>query len=30
MIGGDLRIADVDDAEGGGTKVACSITCNLY
>nr|WP_321513842.1 7TM diverse intracellular signaling domain-containing protein [uncultured Pseudodesulfovibrio sp.] len=28
MIGGELEIVDVDESEGGGTKVICSIACN--
>lgn len=27
MIGGDLRIVDIDEAEGGGTMVVCSVVC---
>ena len=27
MIGGDLQVADVDESEGGGTMVVCSVAC---
>jgi len=27
MIGGTLRIVDIDDADGGGTMVVCSVDC---
>ena len=28
MIGGDLQIVDLDEAEGGGTMIACSVACH--
>ena len=28
MIGGDLQILDIPEAEGGGTMVVCSIVCS--
>ncbi|MCJ2163350.1 MULTISPECIES: 7TM diverse intracellular signaling domain-containing protein [unclassified Pseudodesulfovibrio] len=28
MIGGDLQIVDMDEAEGGGTMVVCSVACH--
>ncbi|BCS88102.1 sensor histidine kinase [Pseudodesulfovibrio sediminis] len=29
MIGGDLRVVDIDESEGGGTMVSCSVACGL-
>ena len=29
MIGGDLQIVDVDQSEGGGTMVVCSVVCHF-
>ncbi|BBD07718.1 7TM diverse intracellular signaling domain-containing protein [Desulfovibrio ferrophilus] len=28
MIGGDFQVSDIDEAEGGGTMVACSVVCH--
>ncbi len=28
MIGGDLEIVDMDETDGGGTMVICSVTCH--
>ena len=29
MIGGDLQIVDIDESEGGGTMVVCSVGCHF-